>query len=440
MDLKASYYNHYTVAGDAQRAVLFNQYCGSVAIVPADVAEALKNGALDRLAVDTLTDLESAGFLVSAELDEIDAARQQYIARKASNAALAITMELGQACNLACTYCYQNDYRDNVVITEEAVARLQRYITAVVTSGRRPITDLAFRFIGGEPLMQKDKVLAAVDGLRDLAQRLGVVLHTQMDTNGLLLDESVVRALDALSITLTNQRDHDTVRVRHNGAGSYEQILRRLRRHAEHFNAYQTVLSIRFNANALNARRMPEVYRLVKGLGIHHSEFELYNTVNYDYNLLIPTLTRDQFKSLYMDLIKLKAAHGETITEFPRPTFAPCSAYTPYNLKVTAAGELALCDAMDTPAGRLDDVAEDIERVKQIFPTIAEHNPFDDEQCGTCKNVGICGGKLFCKSNPHVADNNPCDFLPFDLDEFLRFFAETYPTMPERFELATVPQ
>ncbi len=435
--LKPSYYNHFTATGDAGQVVLFNKSCGSVGLVEPDVAQAVKDNALDRLTADTVNELESAGFLVPGDLDEIGTARERYLASKQRNAALAITMELGQACNLACTYCYQNDYRDKVVITEEAIERLKRYIEAVVTSGKRPITDIAFRFIGGEPLMQKAKVLQAAEDLRELAGRLGVVLHTQIDTNGLLIDEAVVKTLDALSITLTNKADHDTVRVRHNGSGSYTAILRKLQRHAEHFNQYGTVLSIRYNANAMNARHVPEVYSMIKALGVRRSEFELYNTVNYDYNLLVPSLTREQFKRLYMDLIRLKAEHGEMITDFPRPTFATCSAYTPHNLKVTATGELALCDAMHTPAGSLDDVADDIDAAKRIFPEIAAHNPFDDEQCGTCTNIGICGGKLFCKTNPHAADNNPCDFLPFDMDEFLRFFAQAYPTMPDRFDLAS---
>ncbi len=54
--------------------------------------------------------------------------------------------------------------------------------------------------------------------------------------------------------------------------------------------------------------------------------------------------------------------------------------------------------------------------------------------------IGICGGKLYCQTNPHAADNDPCDFLPFDMDEFLRFFAEAYPAMPDRFDLRTRPR
>lgn len=229
--------------------------------------------------------------------------------------------------------------------------------------------------------MQKDKILAAVSGMRQLIDRLGVGLNTQVDTNGMLLDEAIVREMDATSITLTNKVDHDTVRVRHNGAGSYDQILGRITRHAEYYNAYDTVLAVRYNVNAFNAKYVPEVYRMVKGLGIRYTQFDLFNTVNYDYNVLIPTLTGDQFKRLYLDLIKLKVEHGETVTDFPRPTFSPCSGYTPYNLKVTADGRLALCD-------------------------------------------------VYCKADP-------CDFLPFDLDEFLRFFAETYPSVPSRFNLGS---
>ena len=182
MLLKSSYYNHFTVTGDGGHVLLFNKSCGSVALVEPAVADALRNGALNTLQSDTITELTDAGFLVPADTDEIATARERYLRSKQQNTALAITMELGQACNLACTYCYQNDYRDKVVITEEAIARLARYIEAVVTSGKRPITDIAFRFIGGEPLMQKAKVLQAASDLRELANRLGVVLHTQIDT------------------------------------------------------------------------------------------------------------------------------------------------------------------------------------------------------------------------------------------------------------------
>lgn len=435
MSLKPSRYNHYTPTGDPTRVVLFNKFWGSVALIDEQSADTLKADQVTKLAEEKIRELEEGGFLVAGEIDEKAIAEERYLARKANNALLAITIELTQECNLACPFCYQNSYRGTGAITDQAISRISEYVEAVVTERRRPITDIALRFIGGEPLMQKAKILAAIGEMREVTDRLGVKLNTQIDTNGLLLDENVVREMDGISITLTNKSDHDKMRIRHNGTGSYDQLLKRIQRHAEHFNLYETVLAIRYNANALNSKYVPEVYKMVKGLGIRYTDFELFNTVNYDYNVLVPTLTRDQFKRLYLDLIKLKVEHGETVGDFPRPTFAPCSAYTPYNLKVTADGRLALCDAMSDPEGSLDDLLEDVGRHQEIFADVAAHNPFNDPQCGNCSNVGICGGKLFCKSNPHAADNDPCDFLPFDMDEFLRFFAEAYPSMPERFDL-----
>lgn len=152
------------------------------------------------------------------------------------------------------------------------------------------------------------------------------------------------------------------------------------------------MLAVRY-VNAFNAKHVPEVYRMVKGLGVKYTQFDLFNTVNYDYNVLIPTLNGDQFKRLYLDLVKLKVEHGETVSDFPRPTFSPCSAYTPYNLKVTADGRLALCDAMTDPRASTDDLLGDVARLREVFSDIDGHNPFRDSQCGNCSNVGICGGK-----------------------------------------------
>lgn len=434
--LKSSYYNHYAEASDPGRFILFNKSWGSIAVVERETALAVQQGDVDALAPERADELAQSGFLVPADLDEISEAHKRWTRNRHSSALLSITIELTQACNLGCTYCYQNDYRNsNDAISDDMVAGVMRYINAVVTEGRRPITDVVMRFIGGEPLLQKPKVLQANAVVRAGAEGLGVRLHTQMDTNGVLLDEDIVRALDVLSVTISNREDHDTVRPRLGGQGSYDQIVGRLRRHAEHFNAYETTLSVRFNANAANARYMEDVYRMVKQLGIERTEFELYPTINYGFNKTVLTLSDQEFRKLFMKLVRLKFEHGETIYDFPRPTFAPCSAYTPYNLKVTATGKLALCDAMTAPVSSLNELLTDIDSYEDIFSRVVGYDPFEDDPCGTCTNVGICGGKYYCKTNVDAPDRDPCDFLNYELNEFLQFFTEAYPTAPERFDL-----
>ena len=48
------------------------------------------------------------------------------------------------------------------------------------------------------------------------------------------------------------------------------------------------------------------------------------------------------------------------------------------------------------------------------------------------ERLGAAGvaARVYCEADP-------CDFLPFDMDDFLRFFAETYPSMPSRFDLGS---
>ena len=424
--LKPSFYNHMTRTGGG--AVLFNKFWGSIALVDPLTADLLAADRVAALPDERVRELEDGGFLVPADTDEKAHAEALYLERKGSNTLLGLTIELTQECNLACPFCYQNSYRGTGAITDVGIDRIVRYAEAVITEGRRPITALSLRFIGGEPLMQKPKIYEAAERMSEMCARHGVELHTQADTNGLLLDAKVIEVMDALSITITNKSDHDKARPRHNGSGSYDQIMKRLRRHANDFNEQGTVLAVRYNVNAFNAKYVGEVYQMVKGLGIDFTQFDIFNTVNYDYNVLTPTLTDPQFSALYLDVMRMKVEAGEIVRDFPKPTFAPCSAYTPFNLKVTADGGLALCDSMHTPRGSTDDLQDDIGRLGEIFADIAGHNPFKNPQCGNCSNVGICGGMLFCKPDP-------CNFLPFDMDDFLRFFAEVYPLYPDRFDL-----
>ncbi|WP_018686498.1 radical SAM protein [Actinokineospora enzanensis] len=438
MPLKSSFYNHYAATGDGS-AIVFNRYWGSVAVFDAADASALEAGTLVRLDASTLASMEDAGFVVDAATNEIDVAHEQYLRRKATNSVFNLTMEMTQACNLACPFCYQNSYRDDTPITDGGLDNVLRYMTSVLEEQKRPFTDVVFRTIGGEPLMQKAKVLDGVTRGAEIAKRFGVNFHPQIDTNGLLVDESVVRAMRSISITLTNKADHDKSRIRHNGSGTYDTILKILGKLAPVFNDHQTILSIRYNANAFNAKYAAEVYKMIKGLGITHTEFELHNTVQYGYNALAGSMSGDDFKRLYMEIIALKVQHGEVVTDFPRPTFSPCSAYTPFNVKFTATGQLAACDAMHTARGSADELVADIDKHGEIFHEVASHDPFLHPQCGGCPNVGICGGMLFCKTNENVPDNNPCDFLPFDLDEFLRFFVKHYPDNPSLFDLGPEP-
>lgn len=85
-----------------------------------------------------LTEMEQAGFLVPADRDEKAVAEERYLKAKASNTTLGITISTGEACNISCGYCYQNDDRDNSKLRPEAIDGVVAYIEKVVSEEHRP--------------------------------------------------------------------------------------------------------------------------------------------------------------------------------------------------------------------------------------------------------------------------------------------------------------
>lgn len=302
MILKPSFYNHYTSLDGNRQTVLFNKFWGSVAVVDRKCADAVAEADLAAIPLSQIDTLEAGGFLVAADLDERAAARERYQLRKGKNSLLGITIELTQECNLTCTFCYQNSYRSTEEITDLAIERVEQYIATVVTDARRPIQEIALRFIGGEPLMQKKKILVAIKKIRSTSENLGVTLNTQVDTNGLLLDEAIVRVMDATSITITNKADHDKVRVRHiwcwqlrPDSAANPPTRSALQRVPDGLGS---VVQRQYLQREVYFRHVP--HGQVSRYPVH--AVRRVHTVNYDYNLLIPTLTGEQFKRLYLDV------------------------------------------------------------------------------------------------------------------------------------------
>ena len=429
MDLKPSLYNRYVPGAVDDGWVLFNRFWGSLAVLDQAQARLVQHHRLSQLPVTTLHELHDAGFVVDAGTDEIAAAHERYLAHRHGNEQLALTVELTQDCNLACPYCYQNPYRSAGTVTAEDIGHLVAYAERLITAQARPITGIALRFIGGEPLLRRHILLDTTRQVRCLAVRLGVGANVQADTNGLLLNEEIVSALDATSVTITNRADHDRMRIRRNGRGTYDALLGRLARLAECYNAHETVLAVRFNVNADNADLVADTYRAVKTLGIRYTQFDIFPMVNHPGNRSVGVLSREDFGRLFLDVVTLKLDFGEIVRDFPRPAFSPCSAYTPYNVKITASGGLTLCDALTSARGEVAALAGPGFAPQDLFPDVAGYDPFLDPMCGRCPDIGICGGRIACRQEP-------CDFLPFDMDEFLRLLVRELPHHPDRFILA----
>lgn len=148
---------------------------------------------------------------------------------------LNLNLTLTYACNLRCRYCAQKrlldarefmdgDTADRVVQwTGDMLARLRsRYLKVV--------------FYGGEPMLARRVLLRLARDLRRLCAGRGVRFRYDMFTNGTLLTGRALGELDragvrSLVVTLDGIREtHDARRPFVSGKGTYEIVVRNLRR------------------------------------------------------------------------------------------------------------------------------------------------------------------------------------------------------------------
>ncbi|HTJ73997.1 MAG TPA: radical SAM protein [Acidimicrobiales bacterium] len=145
----------------------------------------------------------------------------------------AISLNVAQACNLACTYCYADEGRfhgRSRKMSQAVARRAVDELLAGVVPGERGLVG----FIGGEPLLNRPVVHATVAYAAERAARLGVGVGFSITTNGTLVDASDVTLFRSQPFAVTVSVDggaatHDRHRSRHGGAGSWQATIANLR-------------------------------------------------------------------------------------------------------------------------------------------------------------------------------------------------------------------
>ncbi|MGO9469640.1 MAG: radical SAM protein [Isosphaeraceae bacterium] len=144
----------------------------------------------------------------------------------------AISLNIAQTCNLACSYCYADEgrFQGQPRIMSESVA-----LRAVgnLLDRAEPGSRVTVGFIGGEPFLNRRVLYRAVEYARERAAQRRVTVGFSVTTNGTLLEPEDLRFLRenlfAVSVSLDgDEQTHNRHRHGRDGAGSWRQILTRL--------------------------------------------------------------------------------------------------------------------------------------------------------------------------------------------------------------------
>ncbi len=357
----------------------------------------------------------------------------------------SLSLNLAQACNMACGYCYADEGRfggrARHMPMSVAVASVDRLI-AESAEGE----DLVLGFIGGEPLLNR-KVLHAITGYAVQAARsAGRRMRFSLTTNGTLIEPEDARLLHDhgfhVSISLDgDQATNDRLRPLRGGGGSYERVADALRT----FEAFGRPrhLAARVTVTPRSGAVLP-IFEHHLGMG--------FDSVGFAAVLSSPdpalAFEEGDFDAFAAEMIacgrhaleQLAAgracpfANLETaLHEIHRGTHRPypCGAGAGY-LSVSSSGGLYACHrVIDDPAWAMGDVHTGSDRPRRV-EHLRLHHVDRQAPCAGCWARYLCGGG--CHHEVAKRGRIGCDYIRSWLDFCLSAYAELTAARPDYFD------
>lgn len=166
--------------------------------------------------------------------------------------AATVTIQVTDACNLACTYCYQINKNHHSIpieygkkfIDDLLDGKYDKYYPYSNTEA------IILEFIGGEPFLEIDKINEFTDYfIQELIKRdhhWATRFRISICSNGTLyfdpkVQEYIRKHLKHLSFSISidgNKKLHDSCRIFPNGEGSYDKAIAAVKHYREVFNGY----------------------------------------------------------------------------------------------------------------------------------------------------------------------------------------------------------
>lgn len=240
-------YSHYVISLTKEKhTFLFN--------TKNNLAIKVDNCLFDKIKNDSNTKQQFYRFLevkqFLPENNELEQAIKLFTERDEST--LRIIILAHGDCNFRCKYCYEK-FVDCTI--ESQKSGILEFVKNKLKQHR--FKELHVSWFGGEPLLGYREILDISQKLITLSSKFGVQYHSDMTTNGYLLNSRTLSRLitecciQYYQITVDGtKKGHDNQRVLKNGQGSYDRILKNLN-NARKLNLKFHIL-IRLNASVEN--------------------------------------------------------------------------------------------------------------------------------------------------------------------------------------------
>lgn len=326
-------------------------------------------------------------------------------------------------CNLACSYCYNDDIRDPIMRDETLARTLEQ--TFLYVRKYHALRAVNFIWHGGEPMVAGRRFYERVVALQQQFCE-NTAYSNSIQTNGILIDEAWIdffrRERFAVSISVDGPKPvHDRFRVDARGRGSYERVMAAIDR----VRAAELPLGICVVVSQANLDHMNEIYDLLAARKLPFNVIPINRSGG----------ARDDFRTMGL------APHGYAdpwIELYDRwfdakDDYIYCSDFV-FKTRAIAAGRPADCVGL----ARCADTNISVDPIGDVFPCAALSGHDDtrygniveadlaelmasgvaarfrnravDDQCSRCKWQHVCHGGCPARSYKFFGDPDLRDY------------------------------
>jgi radical SAM protein with 4Fe4S-binding SPASM domain len=186
-----------------------------------------------------VSDLKSKGLVVENDSeDEAEFSATAAALERKLNQPSILYLMTAQGCNFSCGYCpvpgMARRYGDSRLSVEDAFAGIDLWLEHLKESD--PDAPYFVIFYGGEPLLNKEAIIASLARLKKLKDEGQLPTKTtfMIATNGLLFDEAMVAICKQYDVVVAvgldgSKKQNDTLKVDVDGLGTYDHVVAAIR-------------------------------------------------------------------------------------------------------------------------------------------------------------------------------------------------------------------
>lgn len=390
---KPSMYNFYIDCSDAfsKGPLIFNARSASLIQVDFDTYTRIKNSKINEIAPNIIEELKTGDFLVNKGINEIAEISASFRnIQKQKEKKLSITIAPTLNCNLACQYCFQNDYRSSCVMNKRTCAQIVKFVKENLPND----SVLHINWFGGEPLLCTTIIEDLSRELINISKEKRSQYLASIVTNGTLLDAETARMLEAAKvrscqITIDGLKEiHDKRRPSKNGTSSFIDIVNNI-------SSIKSDLSIviRCTVDDTNILSAWDLFDYLNQKGLFATD-KIKFMIGYTSDSNIPSSCRIDENNLVKvnEGYKARLHNKGLIIPYPFPSFG-CMATNSNSLAIGPSGEIYKCIAS---IGRYEEAVGNICDFKMGESSDEELwlalDPLKESKCNNCSLLPICYG------------------------------------------------